>query len=301
MVSTIIPAFNVEKWLPRALASATESSENSEVIIVDDASTDATHDVAQAIARDDSRVRVIRLPANRGAGAARNAGIAVAKGDWIAFLDADDWWLPQRLSSLVRVGERYGSQIVSDDVLVVRESNPKSPTSTYAYHGVSLSEPTPLSLTEFFDLDWIVQPIFRSAFLRRHNIVFGEDIRHGEDFLFYVAALIAGGSWVLVPDAYYCYFVRKGSVTTSMNHYRDNLLATERAVGMLSGFADRKAAFALYRRLLRVRQSSAEARLRLALHSGGAVEVAKSALGLGPYLPQLSVRILRRLFRGPLP
>jgi glycosyltransferase involved in cell wall biosynthesis len=92
--SVIIPAFNAAATLARAIESVrAQTWPAHEIIVVDDGSTDATADVA---ARFGEAVRLIRQP-NRGVSVARNAGAAAASGDWLAFLDADDWYAPERL------------------------------------------------------------------------------------------------------------------------------------------------------------------------------------------------------------
>lgn len=92
--SVIIPAFNAAATLARAIESVrAQSWPAHEIIVVDDGSSDAT---AQVAAGFGDAVRLIRQP-NRGVSVARNAGAAAASGDWLAFLDADDWYAPDRL------------------------------------------------------------------------------------------------------------------------------------------------------------------------------------------------------------
>jgi len=92
--SVIIPAFNAAATLARAIESVrAQSWPAHEIIVVDDGSTDATADVARQFG---DAVRLIRQP-NRGVSVARNAGAAAATGDWLAFLDADDWYAPDRI------------------------------------------------------------------------------------------------------------------------------------------------------------------------------------------------------------
>ena len=100
-VSVVIPAHNAAPTLARALESVlAQTHPVCEIIVVDDGSTDATAAVAERTAG--SAVRVIRQKCG-GASSARNAGIAVASGDVIALLDADDWWDPHKLSRQVAV------------------------------------------------------------------------------------------------------------------------------------------------------------------------------------------------------
>lgn len=98
VLSIVIPAFNVAPFIEDAVASALgQSFGDLEVIVIDDGSTDATPDKLRALAirRADPRLRIVRQD-NAGLSAARNAGLARARGEFIGFLDGDDIWLPQK-------------------------------------------------------------------------------------------------------------------------------------------------------------------------------------------------------------
>jgi O-antigen biosynthesis protein len=104
-VSVIVPTFNRAAVLPRAIHSVlAQSWTDFELLIVDDGSTDATADV---VARHrDPRMRYLRQPRNAGVSAARNRGLRDARGDFVAFLDSDDEWLPGKLLAQLTVFER---------------------------------------------------------------------------------------------------------------------------------------------------------------------------------------------------
>lgn len=96
-ITVVIPGYNEAPSIPCAIASVFKQTfQDFEIIVVDDGSTDGTGDAVEALG--DARVRLIRHPDNRGAAAARNSAINQAKGDFIAFLDADDEWLPDKLA-----------------------------------------------------------------------------------------------------------------------------------------------------------------------------------------------------------
>ncbi len=93
-ISVVIPAYNAARWLPRALASVqTQTLPVAEIIVVNDGSTDATAQVAR---KSSLSMRYV-VQSNAGVSAARNRGIAEARHAWLAFLDADDEWLPHKL------------------------------------------------------------------------------------------------------------------------------------------------------------------------------------------------------------
>lgn len=103
-VSVVIPAYNREAVIGRAIDSVlSQSYQDFEIIVVDDASTDSTVTIVESYS--DSRIRCMRHKENRFAGAARNTGITAATGEYIAFLDSDDEWLPEKLELQVNVLE----------------------------------------------------------------------------------------------------------------------------------------------------------------------------------------------------
>lgn len=108
IVSVIIAAFNARRWIGLSIESAqVQTLRDIEIIVVDDGSTDDTADVVTGMALDDPRIRLIRQ-SNAGVGAARNAGIRSSRGKYIAPLDADDLWSPEKLQKQVRRMEERG-------------------------------------------------------------------------------------------------------------------------------------------------------------------------------------------------
>lgn len=126
-VSVVIPAYNRATSIVAAIESVLRQTHSDfELIVVDDASGDGTAEAAEAVA--DPRLRVVRLPANRGAAGARNAGAAEARGRWIAFQDSDDEWLPEKLArQLARLGERPGAVAAYCGLLTVGELDAARP------------------------------------------------------------------------------------------------------------------------------------------------------------------------------
>jgi glycosyltransferase involved in cell wall biosynthesis len=141
LVSVVIPTYNRSELVERAVRSAlSQSYPDLEVIVIDDASTDDTQDRIKALQQADCRVRYFCQDRNRGAQVARNRGIQAAKGMYIAFLDSDDEWLPQKLylqmalfsNDVVSPGVVYcGLQEVSSDGKMSKQFLPKFRGSIY--------------------------------------------------------------------------------------------------------------------------------------------------------------------------
>jgi glycosyltransferase involved in cell wall biosynthesis len=110
-ISIVIPLYNKAPYVGRALDSiAAQTFSDFEVIVVDDGSTDEGGRIVESFG--DARFRLITQP-NAGPGRARNRGISEAKGDLLAFLDADDEWLPDYLEESLRLMESYGPEVAS--------------------------------------------------------------------------------------------------------------------------------------------------------------------------------------------
>lgn len=114
LVSVVISAFDAAETVGAALLSVlAQSWQNIEVIVVDDASTDGTGAAAEAIAAQDRRVAVLRNARNAGTYASRNRAIAAARGDFVTFLDADDWMHPARIATEVAAFAGPGTAVVN--------------------------------------------------------------------------------------------------------------------------------------------------------------------------------------------
>ncbi len=122
LVSVIIPTFNRAFSLHKCINSVlNQSHENLEVIIVDDGSTDNSYEVIRQYLKN-SRVRYIKHETNKGAQAARNTGIKSAAGNYIAFLDSDDEWLPKKIEiQLDKARESKRLCVIHSDTLVAHE------------------------------------------------------------------------------------------------------------------------------------------------------------------------------------
>jgi glycosyltransferase involved in cell wall biosynthesis len=116
-VSIITPTYNASHWLPGLFASVkSQTFQNWEHILCDDGSTDQTVEIIEATAKNDSRIRMLRMPAHTGRPApVRNAAIQVAQGRYLAFLDADDLWLPQKLAAGIQFMQTNGYAFIYHD------------------------------------------------------------------------------------------------------------------------------------------------------------------------------------------
>lgn len=221
--SVVIPAYNAATTIGAALVSVQAQSEHRiEILVVDDASTDSTVQTVLYLAAQDDRIRLIRLATNGGPAVARNRGIAEARGSWIALLDADDRYAPDRLATLLQLAEARNADMVADNI-VLHDTAALVPDITMIPRSL-LTHAIRLETAEFIERNvgtpdlprvsyGFLKPIIRTAFLRDHGIAYDERNRFAEDYMLYVACLLRGAAWWLVPEAMYLYTVRKGSLT----------------------------------------------------------------------------------------
>lgn len=102
LVSVIMPAYNAEKYIAQSIASVVKQGyQNWELLITDDRSNDNTQQIVKQYSNQDSRIKLFVNEKNAGAGVARNNSIKQAKGRYIAFLDSDDLWVPEKLSKQI--------------------------------------------------------------------------------------------------------------------------------------------------------------------------------------------------------
>lgn len=102
LVSVITPAYNAERFIGETIESVlAQTYSNWEMIIVDDASTDRTVEIVQSYVKRDERIKLYQLEKNSGSGVARNRAMDLAKGSFIAFLDSDDLWMPEKLEKQI--------------------------------------------------------------------------------------------------------------------------------------------------------------------------------------------------------
>ena len=110
-VSVVVPAYNVEKYIERCLVSLIKQTlREIEIIVVDDGSTDFTSGIINAFAKIDKRIKVI-MQENLKQGSARNNGMKIAKGEYIGFVDSDDWVDFAYFEKMYNAVKKYGSDI----------------------------------------------------------------------------------------------------------------------------------------------------------------------------------------------
>jgi succinoglycan biosynthesis protein ExoO len=240
-VSVIIPTYNVAATIRRAIASAlAQTRPPLEILCVDDCSTDGTRALLEELAAQDQRVRVWQQPHNQGPSAARNRAIEAASGDWIAILDGDDAWRPQRLEAMLAASQ--DADIVMDNLilhdLAAGVDTRIGHTPQWDRRRISLAEFFRNSRSGRFQYS-ILKPIIRRSFLEAGQLRYPQDQRYGEDLIFYAECLRQGARMLLLRDAYYVYSTRMGEVTGTLNPASQSRPDFAAIVSAIDGFLAR--------------------------------------------------------------
>jgi len=218
-VSVIMAAFNAEDTIARAVSSAlAQTRAVAEVIVVDDVSTDNTRAVVERLAERDPRIKLIASGVNRGPSASRNAAISEAAGEWIAVLDADDAWAPDRIEKMMAAISDEAVDVVADNQLLYDAAADQVTRVAFPVaRGRRRIRPIDVFQQEIklgaeFSYG-ILKPVIRKAFLQQHRISYVETARYGEDMLLLAELLLAGARAVLIPDPLYIYTTRVGDLS----------------------------------------------------------------------------------------
>ncbi len=208
--SVVIPAYNAQRYLTSAIRSVlAQTFTDTEIIVVDDGSTDSTAEIMESFGN-----RIISVhQQNQGPSVARNVGMKAASGEFIAFLDSDDLWMPRRLEQMIARldGDRSLGFVTSDAYLI----NEERPTSLSYYS--SLVDPSPFTCDQRY---WIVRQNFiftgvvvRAELFDRHGSFMPNIL--AEDWDLWTRFILEGAIVGLVDIPLGYYRIRKDGLTCS--------------------------------------------------------------------------------------
>lgn len=207
-ISVIIPIYNTAKYLPRCLDSILNNMyQNLEVICINDGSTDESAVILERYAAADSRIISVNK-ANAGVSAARNTGLDIATGDFIAFVDSDDWVHPQYFETLVLVQGQTEADIVICKYISTGEHNQE-------FNQIDLKtvEVTSVSNTDAMKIGQLKRLVWGRLYKRSSisGLRFKNGLQWGEDTVFSISSLCRDSHIALINTAMYYYFQRETS------------------------------------------------------------------------------------------
>lgn len=207
-VSVIVPTYNVAPLLGRCLDSLVgQTLQNIEIICIDDKSTDETLDVLRDYARRDIRIRIIEMDTNGGAAVARNAGVEIARGRYLAFVDSDDFVDADWLQTLYDVACATDADIVKSNVRMVRVNGT-------SFDGDDLNDRIrSFGKWRFIGSWW--SAIYRTKMVRENNIRFPVGVISAQDAVFQTECLKYANKIELCPNTFYHYIRRADSLDSA--------------------------------------------------------------------------------------
>ena len=183
-VSVIVPIYNVEKYIGKCVDSIrNQDYPNIEIILVDDVSPDKSPQIIDEMASNDDRIKVIHEK-NGGVSSARNRGIAAATGEYIMFVDGDDWVDDDYVSYFVDLIEKHGCDIGMDKNNYMVE---KTMSADKSYRVSAEKAIEWIYLGTLFVAVW--NKIYKTSLLRESGVLFNEEIWYGEGMLFNIECL----------------------------------------------------------------------------------------------------------------
>lgn len=228
-ISVIIPVYNSEEYIIKCIDSVkNQSLKELEIICVDDGSSDNTCSIIEKMQIDDDRILLFSIKHNY-AGNARNYGIKMAKGDFIAFLDSDDFYVNNcALEQLYLFGTQYDANICAANLLFYDVS--LDYTSFFEFELKRIFENKKIEWIDFIDVQddfFFTRYIYKRRFLVDNNIFFPH-YRKYEDPTFLLRAMCIEKKFLYIPINFYCYRV----------HYKFETISKEQLMDILCGIYD---------------------------------------------------------------
>ena len=218
-ISVIVPVYNVEKYLPRCIDSIlSQTFTDFELLLIDDGSPDNCGKICDEYAAKDSCVRVFHKP-NGGVSSARNLGLDKAQGEWVTFIDSDDYVSPSYFEEL------FSATIDNPDFVVINNAVRNIEES----NSVFLDSHHFKTLFSTYKIGRCSAPwgkLFNNDILTKYHLRFKTNIHFGEDAILVYSYLLKIRNVVLICSDSYCYEEgRPGSLTYTINSYESELLA----------------------------------------------------------------------------
>lgn len=221
-VSVIVPVYHAAETIIRCIESLlSQTLTDLEVILVDDHGNDGSLELVSALVASHHRKPMFRFaatPQNSGPGAARNVGIQLAQGEYVAFLDSDDWVEATMYEELYRAATTYHADMVCCDAwLEGLNQNPRTLCNPQLPSGAITPESRAFFLTHYVAYLWTF--IYRRSFLVEHNITFPPE-RSAEDSYFIGCCMLLTTSFAHIDKPLYHYIIHPNSLSQTRNETR---------------------------------------------------------------------------------
>lgn len=222
MISVIMPVYNTGEVLVHTIKSVLDQTyDNFELILIDDGSTDGSGALCDVFARKDSRIVVIHQ-ANGGICAARNAGLRVARGEYITFCDHDDLYLPELLQDEIKAAQKYDADMVIVGKRIESLAGTEEMTPSFRFEGNEICENL-MEILGSMALGCVWNILYKKNVLQ--EMKFNEEYKRGhEDFTFNMSVLLKANVICALPKVGYIHIIRE-NLSTSAKIYKEAIPA----------------------------------------------------------------------------
>ena len=253
-ISIIVPVYNVERYLRQCIDSIlAQTYTDFELLLIDDGSPDNSGNICDEYAKKDPRIRVFHKP-NGGVSTARNMGIDNAKGEYISFIDADDYVEPNFLEEMLNAMNRYNADLVCCGVWVGVKADGSyvSIRSTASDKVFNRKE----GLIEMFAMDsfhvWPYNKLYKASIIKGNGLKFPVGIRYSEDQVFVTRYIMLCFKVVYISKVLYHYVwnetsaSKKEALESTFNYcYLDMLKANEMIAASIKTLHDKSVTIAM--------------------------------------------------------
>ena len=232
MISVLVPVYNTNQYLPRCIDSILgQSFTDFELLLIDDGSTDGSAKICDAYAEKDSRIRVLHKE-NGGVSSARNLGLNEAKGEWVVFVDSDDWISDNCIKLLTEPLRNKEFDIVVGDYRIIGEFpyNLELSLPEGAYHETGITHT--FCNGGIYIMSW--NKLYRKEFLLKNQLAFEEGKVHEDEILAFEISCLEKSFYVVKSVTYY-YRIRENSIAT----IKDRHLKLQRYIAVFQSIKEK--------------------------------------------------------------
>ncbi|MBR6565070.1 MAG: glycosyltransferase [Clostridia bacterium] len=214
LISVIVPVYNTEAYLEKCIKSITEQTyKNLEIILIDDESTDRCPQICDSWGKRDARIKVIHKK-NAGPSAARNDALAIAKGEYIGFVDSDDWIEPDLYESVMHIFNTHNPDIVAFDGNRINDNGEIYATTDSLVEGVLTADEGVTQLLKGNISNYLWNKVYKRKIIADARLPEG---RLWEDMALLYQIFFIAKKIYCYPKQLYFYYTRSGSLSKDIN------------------------------------------------------------------------------------
>lgn len=218
LVSIIVPIYNVEKYLHKCLDSLQmQTYKKIEIILVNDCSSDLSKEIATTYVNNDQRFKLVNHSINKGLSASRNTGISHSNGDWLFFVDSDDWVRIDTIEILLHDALKNDSDVVMCGYNYVWDNGRIKKVNSF---GDLTTFSTQKEIIALVPQPSATRRLYKREFFCSLGFDFPEEVKRGEDFPLTIPLLTYTDKISIVDEPLYFYYQRTNSISNS-NHIED--------------------------------------------------------------------------------